>query len=136
MKAGYSFKISINDLENNKFHIKYNTVKDVYFYSNRSNQIKELKIWKEGAFSYSNIQYKVENDWKMCYLARTNGSEKAFIEWGFDLDELKSTEKRLERIEIKCEEACFEFVLNHESFQIYNKFYLYLRHVMKTVKLN
>lgn len=105
MKAGYSFKIKISAIENNKFHIKYNTVKDSYTYSTKSNESKDLENWKEGAFSYSNIQYKVENDWKMCYLARTNGSEKAFIEWGFDLDELKSTDKRLERIEIKCEEV-------------------------------
>ena len=98
----------MNELENNKFHIKYNTVKDTYTYSNKLNQAKEIKMWKEAAFSYSNIQLKVENDWKMCYLARTTGSEKAFIEWGFDLDDLKSTDKKLERIEIKCEETCYE----------------------------
>ncbi len=39
----------------------------------------------------------------MCYLARTQGSEKSFIEWGFDLQV-----DNLEKIEIKCEATCFE----------------------------
>ena len=54
------------------------------------------------------MQHKIEHDWKMCYLARTVGSEKAFIEWGFNLDDFKSTETKLDKIEIKCEGSSFE----------------------------
>lgn len=39
-------------------------------------------------YKYKNIQRKVENDWKMCYLARTEGSNDAFVEWKFELKSL------------------------------------------------
>ena len=55
------------------------------------------------------MQLKTENDWKMCYLARTQGSDKSFIEWGFDLDGLHAESgKKLDKIEIRCENVCYE----------------------------
>lgn len=50
------------------------------------------------------MQYKVEHDWKMCYLARTQGSHKAFIEWLFCFDE----KKIIDKIEIKFSTASYE----------------------------
>jgi peptide-N4-(N-acetyl-beta-glucosaminyl)asparagine amidase len=61
--------------------IKYNTAVDSYFRDSESNPVKG---WSSLVFAYSNIQLKVENDWRMCYLARTEGSTQAFIEWYFD----------------------------------------------------
>jgi peptide-N4-(N-acetyl-beta-glucosaminyl)asparagine amidase len=87
--------------------VRFSTVKNAYqcLSGNRLNQ--EIKNWNDGALSYSNIQYKVENDWKMCYLARTQGSEKAFIEWSFDLSSSDQNSK-LNNIELKCKFDCFQ----------------------------
>jgi peptide-N4-(N-acetyl-beta-glucosaminyl)asparagine amidase len=83
--------------------VNYNTVKDSFYFTDE-NEEKELKGWKNTAYSYSNIQYKIEHDWKMCYLARTQGSNAAFIEWVFNID----GKKVLEKIEIKFTSACYE----------------------------
>ncbi len=85
--------------ENNFFRVQYNPVKDVYSFLNSS-----LAGWKNGAFSSKNIQYKQENDWKMCYLAR-NGYEPSFIEWVFDLS---VSTKLLTKISLLLESKCFE----------------------------
>lgn len=45
---------------------------------------------------------KIEHDWKMCYLARTNGSEKSLIEWYFEI------RNPLKDIDIKLDYKCFE----------------------------
>lgn len=85
-------------------NIKYNTAKNVYYrrLSNESNN--STNAWSSLAFAYSNIQLKVESDWKMCYLARTEGSKEAFIEWAFDFSE----NIRVQELSIKCKTDCFE----------------------------
>lgn len=62
-----------------------------------------IRDWHTAAYGYSNIQHKVEHDWQMCYLARTNGAEKAHIEWYFD-----TAESCARRIELKFEETRFQ----------------------------
>lgn len=104
MSTGFEFKITPDNLDNKQFRLKYSTVKDIYTYTHN----KEIKSWKAGASNYSNMQYKLEHDWKQCYLARTSGSEKSFIEWSFNLDDLKSSGLAVDKIEIKCEHSCFE----------------------------
>ena len=59
------------------FRVEYNSVSDKYVTSDDL----EINGWKNGVLKSENIQMKVENDWKMVYLARTCGSESAFIEW-------------------------------------------------------
>ncbi len=59
------------------FQIEYNSVNDKYVTSENL----EISGWKNGVLKSQNIQMKIENDWKMVYLARTSGSESAFIEW-------------------------------------------------------
>jgi peptide-N4-(N-acetyl-beta-glucosaminyl)asparagine amidase len=67
------------------FTIKYNAVKNKYKYGrDEEADSNEVDLWSDGAYSYSNIQLKLEHDWKISYLART-GSTKAYIEWYFDL---------------------------------------------------
>ena len=64
------------------------------------------KGWKNVAHGYANVQLKVEHDWKMCYLARTSGSQRAHIEWLFEVsDELS---ERLRRVDVKCVASCYE----------------------------
>lgn len=86
--------------ETSLFQVRYNPTRDVYQFSNQFEN-----GWKKCAFKYSNIQHKTENDWKMVYLARTNGSNEAFIEWMFDLSKIS---KKLSQINMKLESKCFE----------------------------
>lgn len=74
---------------------------------NQSEESKDetwIKNWSTATYRHSNIQYKVENDWKMAYLARTS-SERAFIEWLFALD---SSQDLPFKLELKFETKCFE----------------------------
>ena len=81
-------------------NIQYNTAKHVYHRGNG----ESTNTWTSLAYAYSNVQLKIENDWKMCYLARTEGSKESFIEWAFDFGEkLKVKEFRL-----KFKADCFE----------------------------
>lgn len=107
--------------------MRYSTVKDAYSIlsegssdKNSGEQVAVVSRWSSGARQYSNIQHKVEHDWKMCYLARTQGSSKAFIEWYFDLDTSECaavaaatsaaalTGRALNKIDLRFETKCFE----------------------------
>ena len=101
-EASAKFKIKAHE---KLYSIRYSTVKNVYSCLAGCNLDKEVKSWQNGAYSYSNIQMKIEHDWKMCYLARSQGSHKASIEWYFDLEELKTNPNR---IELKCDYSCYE----------------------------
>jgi peptide-N4-(N-acetyl-beta-glucosaminyl)asparagine amidase len=108
-KVVNSFKFKIAPSEKT-YVVKFNTVENVYKYgSERSiSNIDQIKTWGSGAYSYSNIQLKIEYDWKMCYLARTQGSSQAHIEWYFDLSECSTSARNLTKLELKCDYACYE----------------------------
>jgi hypothetical protein len=80
-KKSYEFKLDTDVLNTLTYQVQYNCAKDVYMIN--SGQFV-LKNWSALASSYSNMQRKVENDWKKCYLSRTPGSTSAFIEWTFE----------------------------------------------------
>lgn len=48
------------------------------------NILDSTKTWQSYAFRYQNIFRKEERDWKMVYLARSEDTEHAEIEWKFD----------------------------------------------------
>lgn len=94
-----------SDDKNKKVQIRYNTVKDVYYVSTNGqigeNSNETIKGWKTAVYKYSNMRHNVEQDWKMCYLAR-NETSKAFIEWFFRMES-----KSLAKIELKFDTDCF-----------------------------
>lgn len=47
------------------------------------------KGWNSRVYSAKNILRKEEHDWKMVYLARTEDSDQAIIEWKVDLSARK-----------------------------------------------
>lgn len=98
------------DSSSSRFGFKYSTAKNQYIsWIGDDSKTTELRDWSSAAYSYSNIQLKVEHDWKMCYLARTTGSAKSFIEWRFEFDQnLLSGKKKLREIEINFDYKCFE----------------------------
>lgn len=46
-----------------------------------------MNTWESGTYLSENIYRKIETDWKMAYLARTEESDLAKIVWKFNFDE-------------------------------------------------
>ncbi|KAJ1101890.1 hypothetical protein NDU88_006954 [Pleurodeles waltl] len=61
------------------FHLRYNVVEDCY--TRVSNGNEEIKGWESGTWRMESLARKVENDWKMVYLARREGSTNAYVCW-------------------------------------------------------
>lgn len=107
----YEFKIRPTGAADSSstVRVQYSTVRDVYSISSNNEEKKDIiRRWSAGAHSYSNIIHKIEHDWKMCYLARTEGSSNAFIEWQFDLLADDPNDKRLRKLDLAFESKSFE----------------------------
>ncbi|XP_075171385.1 peptide-N(4)-(N-acetyl-beta-glucosaminyl)asparagine amidase isoform X1 [Anomaloglossus baeobatrachus] len=65
-----------------RFHLQYNIVDDRY--TRVSNNSEVISGWENGVWVTESISRKVENDWKMVYLARTEGASSAKIVWKFE----------------------------------------------------
>ncbi|KAE8596730.1 hypothetical protein XENTR_v10016222 [Xenopus tropicalis] len=61
------------------FHLRYNVVEDAYTRVSNNNEV--ITGWENGVWKAESMCRKVENDWKMVYLARTEGSSSAAISW-------------------------------------------------------
>lgn len=79
--------------------VKYVTATDTYY---KNFEPTEVKGWSKLTSRHSKVNMKVEADWKMCYLARTPGADKAWLEWQVDLD------GEVERLELLCHSTCYE----------------------------
>ncbi|XP_044150427.1 peptide-N(4)-(N-acetyl-beta-glucosaminyl)asparagine amidase [Bufo gargarizans] len=65
-----------------RFHLQYNVVDDCYTRVSNNNEV--ISGWENGVWRTESICRKVENDWKMVYLARTEGTSSANIGWKFE----------------------------------------------------
>jgi len=76
---GYIYSINNEECEKGLILIEYNSVKDQYF----RNEIEENKKdgWIDRVYSCSNIQRKIEKDWKMVYLSRKQLNSNGIISW-------------------------------------------------------
>ena len=108
------------EVKGKQFNLRYNCSKDIYErylqgkfdknsqkYSNKFNifvvqgtsQVIETKMeWKSSEYLSENILRKEEHDWKMVYLARTEGSFNAKIQWKFDFSRENFKIKSIEAI--------------------------------------
>ncbi|XP_058121945.1 peptide-N(4)-(N-acetyl-beta-glucosaminyl)asparagine amidase [Anopheles ziemanni] len=87
----YMFIPTEEEVQAKQFNIRYSCVLDCYerFLKGASNRVNEKiteksKGWESRQFLSKNIFRKEEHDWKMVYLARTEGTDEATIEWNFD----------------------------------------------------
>ncbi|XP_036411446.1 peptide-N(4)-(N-acetyl-beta-glucosaminyl)asparagine amidase [Megalops cyprinoides] len=64
------------------FHLQYSSTGDRY--RRVSSGGEELGGWETGVWRRGAVFRKVENDWKMVYIARKEGSEAGTISWKFD----------------------------------------------------
>ena len=61
------FKPSQSEIRNQMMRIEYNAATDEY---SRGDGREVMKGWKSAVYSENNVFRKVENDWRMVYLAR------------------------------------------------------------------
>lgn len=81
------------DNGNEQIKIFYDVSKDSYQFGKT-----RLSGWKTGVWSYDRIFRKVEQDWQMAYLSRTDGStthQEGVIEWSIDWSQLNRSWKQI-----------------------------------------
>ncbi|XP_077265699.1 N-glycanase Pngl [Temnothorax americanus] len=88
------------------FELRYNVVEDLYHVV-RDNAVLERKSgWLEGMnATEGGIFRKVENDWKMVYLARSPQAERGRVKWTF---EIANSASRLETFALKATSEVFQ----------------------------
>ncbi|KAM8967690.1 peptide-N(4)-(N-acetyl-beta-glucosaminyl)asparagine amidase [Pelodytes ibericus] len=85
-----------------RFHLQYNIVEDTYTRVSDCNEV--ISGWENGAWKTESMCRKVENDWKMVYLARSEDSSSARIGWKF---ECASVGLRVESLSVRAGSQCF-----------------------------
>ncbi|XP_053676880.1 peptide-N(4)-(N-acetyl-beta-glucosaminyl)asparagine amidase [Anopheles nili] len=87
----YMFIPTDEEVHAKQFNIRYCCATDCYerFLKGASNRVNERITeksngWESRQYLSRNIFRKEEHDWKMVYLARTEGTDEATIEWNFD----------------------------------------------------
>ncbi|XP_069504870.1 peptide-N(4)-(N-acetyl-beta-glucosaminyl)asparagine amidase isoform X2 [Ambystoma mexicanum] len=81
-KADTVFVPSEKERSSKCFHLRYNVVEDLY--TRVSNNNEEIRGWENGVWHMKSLVRKVENDWKMVYLARSEGSSSSSVSWKFE----------------------------------------------------
>nr|XP_046273015.1 peptide-N(4)-(N-acetyl-beta-glucosaminyl)asparagine amidase [Scatophagus argus] len=80
--AGYVFTPTEKEKRDRLLHIRYSATKDQY--CRVSNSCEVIQSWDQCVWSKESVFRKVENDWQMVYIARTEGSTMGRISWKFD----------------------------------------------------
>ncbi|XP_018306019.1 peptide-N(4)-(N-acetyl-beta-glucosaminyl)asparagine amidase [Mycetomoellerius zeteki] len=89
------------------FELRYNIVKDLYHVMRNNGTILEEKCgWLEGMnVMEGGVFRKVENDWKMVYLARSQQAKRGSVKWTFEIPNSKSC---LETLTLKAKSEVFQ----------------------------
>lgn len=93
--------MSDDELQRGSMTIEYNSVEDQFY----RNEIRDEAKWNERFFSYSNLQRKMEKDWKMVYLARKSLFQNGFAKFQFEID---SEEKQFGHLQLACPSHQFD----------------------------
>ncbi|XP_053684996.1 peptide-N(4)-(N-acetyl-beta-glucosaminyl)asparagine amidase [Sabethes cyaneus] len=85
----YIFIPNDQEISLKQFNLRYSCAKDTYerFVKGPSGSIsivENSKGWQSRQYTSENIFRKEEHDWKMVYLARSEGTDEATIRWKFD----------------------------------------------------
>jgi peptide-N4-(N-acetyl-beta-glucosaminyl)asparagine amidase len=89
-----------------EFNVRYSCAKDQYERYSKSEGVHQVaNKWDSLHFMSENIFRKVEHDWKMAYLARTEGTSSAFISWKFDFS---AAEQKIKTASLKLETKTYE----------------------------
>lgn len=71
------------------FQLRYYIIKDFYDIRDDNNKILEVRNnWEDGVDSCNGGVFRnVENDWKMMYLARSQGNQTGNVTWSIEITE-------------------------------------------------
>ncbi|CAG11669.1 unnamed protein product [Tetraodon nigroviridis] len=80
---GFVFTPTDQEKADRLLHVRYSSVRDEY--CRLSNNCEVIQTWDRCLWTKESVFRKVEHDWEMVYLARTEGSAEGRISWKFDL---------------------------------------------------
>ncbi|XP_068431681.1 peptide-N(4)-(N-acetyl-beta-glucosaminyl)asparagine amidase [Clinocottus analis] len=80
--TGYVFTPTEKEKSDGLLHVRYNVTEDQY--CRVSNNSEVIQSWDQCVWSKESVFRKVEDDWQMVYIARTEGSSVGKICWKFD----------------------------------------------------
>ncbi|XP_034069723.1 peptide-N(4)-(N-acetyl-beta-glucosaminyl)asparagine amidase isoform X2 [Gymnodraco acuticeps] len=80
--AGFVFTLTEKERKQKLLHVRYSSSRDEY--CRLSNDSERIQIWDQCVWSRASVCRKVEEDWQMVYLARTEGSSSGKVSWKFD----------------------------------------------------
>ncbi|XP_053190248.1 peptide-N(4)-(N-acetyl-beta-glucosaminyl)asparagine amidase [Scomber japonicus] len=80
---GYVFTPTEKEKSDRLLHVRYNATKDQYCRVSSNSEVTES--WDQCVWKKESVFRKMENDWKMVYISRTEGSSMGRISWRFDL---------------------------------------------------
>ncbi|CAF1375784.1 unnamed protein product [Adineta steineri] len=103
---GYVYSITNEECEKGSIQIEYNSVVDKYL----RNGIEEIKKdgWIDRVYSCSNIQRKIEKDWKMVYLCREHLHTNGVLSWTIQLKPEEEKFYQFHHITIQCPSKAFD----------------------------
>ncbi|XP_031552876.1 peptide-N(4)-(N-acetyl-beta-glucosaminyl)asparagine amidase-like [Actinia tenebrosa] len=105
----YVFKPTPKEIADKRIRIRYCPALDGYYRcpDNRisADTSSDIAGWKNGASAVESVFRKVENDWKMVYLTRNEGSELGSISWKVDLT---SSDHIIDAVTIVATSSTFE----------------------------
>ncbi|KAM7372787.1 hypothetical protein PAMP_007684 [Pampus punctatissimus] len=79
---GYVFTPTEKEKSDRLLHVRYSATKDQY--CRVSSNAAVIQSWDQCVWRKESVFRKVENDWQMVYIARTEGSSMGRISWKFD----------------------------------------------------
>ncbi|XP_029687591.1 peptide-N(4)-(N-acetyl-beta-glucosaminyl)asparagine amidase-like [Takifugu rubripes] len=80
--AGFVFTPTDREKADRFLHVRYSSVKDEY--CRVSNNSEVIQTWDRCLWKKESVFRKIEHDWEMVYIARTEGSSEGRISWKFD----------------------------------------------------
>ena len=95
-KFGGSFCPTETEIEAKVFHLELDIAANLYSRPLAGDGKEKIEDWQQGVKEGDNIFRKVEHDWNMVYLARTEGTQKATITWALDLSKTNLSVKTVE----------------------------------------
>uniref|UniRef100_A0A665UVZ1 Peptide-N(4)-(N-acetyl-beta-glucosaminyl)asparagine amidase n=1 Tax=Echeneis naucrates TaxID=173247 RepID=A0A665UVZ1_ECHNA len=99
---GYVFTPTEKEKSDRILHMCYSSTKDQYCRLSNGNEV--IQSWDQCVWRAESVFRKVESDWQMVYIARTEGSPIGQISWKFDL---ASVGLKIKSISVKASSETF-----------------------------
>lgn len=80
-------------------------LKVIFFFLDNRVPLQIDEKWETCCYLSTNIFRKVEKDWKMAYLARTEDAHFASISWNFDFSD---SDSKIKHVTLVCSTTTFE----------------------------